>query len=132
LAGRVSIIGDSAGNSKVGRPQTRPYIALRGHGKAAVEAELEKIAAEEKKIRVLRKETTAWHRAERIREYIAAARESGVKDAEWITWAEVQADRLDPLKPTPASILDDREKVIRRLRSAESFWWAEPAPEEDA
>ncbi len=99
---------------------------------AKVEAELEKIAAEEKKIRVLRKETTAWHRAERIREYIAAARESGVKDAEWITWAEVQADRLDPLKPTPASILDDREKVIRRLRSAESFWWAEPAPEEDA
>ncbi len=99
---------------------------------AAVEAELEKIEAEEKKIRVLRKEATAWHRAERIREYVAAVRESGVKDAEWIAWAERQVARLDPLKPTPASILEDKENVIRRLRSAESHWWTEPVPQEDA
>ena len=98
---------------------------------AAVEAELVKIEAEEKKIRVLRKEATAWHRADRIRRYIAAARESGVKDAEWIAWAESQVDRLDPLRETPKSIVDDREQVIRRLHTAESWWHAEPLPEED-
>lgn len=83
-----------------------------------VEAELEKIEAEEKKIRILRKEATAWHRADRIRKYIAAARESGAKDAEWIAWAEREADRLDPLKPTPPSIVDDKAEVLRRLDSA--------------
>jgi len=99
---------------------------------AAVEAELEKIEAEEKKVKVLRKEAVAWHRAERIRRYVAVARESGLKDAEWIAWAERQADRVDPLKPIPASIVDDKEKVIRRLHSAQSWWHTEPLPEENA
>ena len=99
---------------------------------AKVEAELEKIEVEEKKIRVLRKEAIAWHRAERIRKYIAAVRESGVKDAERIAWAERQADRIDPLKVTPKSIVDDKENVIRRLHSAEGWWRSEPLPEEDA
>jgi len=60
---------------------------------------LEKIQAEEKKIKILRKELAAWHRAERIRKYIAAMRESAAKDAEWIASAERQADRLDPSTP---------------------------------
>jgi hypothetical protein len=33
---------------------------------------------------------------------------------EWVEWAERQADRIDPLKPSPPSLLDDKEKVIRR------------------
>ena len=78
-----------------------------------VAAELEKVEAEEKKIRLLRREVLAWHRAERIRKYAVAARESAVKDTEWIAWAERQADRLDPLKETPKSIVDDREEVLR-------------------
>lgn len=41
-----------------------------------VEAELEKIQVEERKIRALRKDAAAWHRAERIRRYIAAMRET--------------------------------------------------------
>ena len=45
--------------------------------------------------------------------------------------AERQADRIDPMKPTPPSIVDDKEKVIGRLRSVEGYWWAEPVPEED-
>jgi hypothetical protein len=97
---------------------------------AKVEAELTKIHAEEKRIAILRKEATAWHRAERIRKYIAAAHASGARDAEWIAWAARQADRLDPLKPTPASILDDKANVIRTLRSVESYWSTGPSPEE--
>src|ERR1051326_8076104 len=61
---------------------------------ATVQAELGKIHAEEKRIKTLHKEAIAWQRAQRIREYIAEARESGVKDAEWIGWAEREADRL--------------------------------------
>jgi hypothetical protein len=94
-----------------------------------VRAELRTIENEEKKIKVLEREAIAWQRAERIRKYVAAVRESAVKDAGWIEWAERQADRIDPLKPSPSSIVDDKANVIRRLRSVEGYWWS--APEED-
>jgi hypothetical protein len=87
-----------------------------------VEAEFEKIQIEEKKIRALRRDAAAWHRAERIRKYVAAARESAGKDTEWIAWAERQADRLDPLKETPKSIVDDKEEVLKRLRAVRWGW----------
>ena len=87
-----------------------------------VEAELEKIQAEEKEIKSLRKDVAAWHRAERIRKYVAAVREGALKDAEWIGWAERQADRVDPLKEKPKSIVDDKEEVLRRLRSVQWDW----------
>jgi predicted transcriptional regulator len=105
-----------------------------------VTAELEKIEAEERKIKTLRKEVIAWQRAKRIREYVAAVREEAdrktdadgrAKVLEWIEWAERQADRSDPMKSSPPSIVDDKEKVIRRLRSVEGYWWAEPVPNED-
>jgi hypothetical protein len=38
---------------------------------------------------------------------------------EWIEWAERQADRIDPLKPSPRCLVDDKEKVIRRLQVVE-------------
>ncbi|MGD0965953.1 MAG: hypothetical protein ABSA57_18870 [Candidatus Acidiferrales bacterium] len=96
----------------------------RAHQKRVgeVAAELEKIRAEEKRMKLLRRDAGAWHRAERIRKYIAAVRESGAKDAEWLTWAELQADRLDPLKEKPKSIVDDKEEVVKRLRRVEWGW----------
>jgi len=105
-----------------------------------VRAELRKIEKEEKSIKALEREAIAWQRAERIREYIVAVREGAeqktepdgrAKASEWIEWAERQADRIDPLNPSPSSIVDDKEKVIRRLRSVEGYYWAEPIPEED-
>ena len=87
-----------------------------------VAAELEKIEVEEKKIRLLRREVLAWHRAERIRKYVAAVGESAVKDAEWIAWAQHQADRVDPLSETPKSIVDDKEEVLKRLHKVEWGW----------
>ena len=87
-----------------------------------VVAELEKIRAEEKLIKLLRRDAGAWYRAERIRKYVAAVRESGAKDAEWLTWAELQADRLDPLKEKPKSIVDNKDDVVKRLRKVEWGW----------
>jgi hypothetical protein len=93
----------------------------RAHQKRVdeVAAELEKIRAEEKRIKLLRRDTGAWYRAERIRKYVTAVRESGAKDAQWLAWAELQADRLDPLKEKPKSVVDDKEEVGKRLRNVE-------------
>ena len=89
------------------------------------------IEAEEKKIKSLEREAAHWKRAQCIREYITAVREKAVtemdsteaaKTQEWITWAELQADRIDPLMASPPSIVDDKEKVVRRLESFHRFW----------
>jgi len=96
-----------------------------------VEQELKRIEAEEKKIRNLKKDAVAWHRAERIRKCVAAVRDGAQKKAdeserdkvlEWVTWAEQQADRMDPLKESPRSIVDDKEEVLHRLRSVRWGW----------
>ena len=96
-----------------------------------VAAELRKIEEEEKKIRTLKKEVAAWHRAQRIREYVAAVYETAcgqkspteqTKVLEWVEWAERQADRIDPLKQTPPSIVDRKDEVVRRLNSVSWGW----------
>lgn len=51
---------------------------------------------------------------------------------EWVEWAERQADRIDPLKPSPPSLVDDKEKVIRRLQAVEGWWWARNVQEEES
>ena len=60
-----------------------------------------------------------WQRAERIRRFVAAVRESGSKDTDWLDWAERQADRLDPLKERAKSVVDDKEEVLRRLHKVQ-------------
>ena len=97
-----------------------------------VRAILAQIENEEKKIKTLEWEAIAWHRADRLRNYVAALRASAAKNMEWLTWAERQADRIDPMKPTPSSILDDKANVIRRLRAVEGYWWSEPDSDEEA
>ena len=92
---------------------------------------LRRIEEEEKKIKTLKREAVAWWRAERIRNYIAARRADAAAQPdsnqkkeilEWIDWAEEQADRIDPLKKTPASIIDDKQQVLRRLQSVRWGW----------
>jgi hypothetical protein len=107
----------------------------------AVRAELRLIEKEEKKIKALEREAIRWQRAERIREYIEAVRraglpktdsENGAKVSEWVEWAGRQADRIDPLKPSPPPLVDDKEKVIRRLQAVEGWWWARNVTEEES
>ena len=105
-----------------------------------VREELRRIEKEEKKIRTLEREAIRWERAQRIREYIEAVRrdahqkpdsEDRATLLEWVAWAERQADRIDPLKPSPRSPVDDKEKMIRRLQAAEGWWWARNLPDEE-
>jgi len=106
-----------------------------------VRAELRQIEKEEKKIKALEREAIRWRRAERLRAYIEAVRRDAVRKTdpedqaevmEWIEWAEWQADRIDPLKPSPRSLVDDKEKVIRRLQAVQGWWWAKSIPEEES
>jgi hypothetical protein len=92
---------------------------------------LQRIEEEEAKIKTLKKKAAAWWRAERIRNYIAAVRSdaAALPDSshrkellEWIGWAEGQADRIDPLKKTPTSIIDDKQQILRRLQSVRWGW----------
>lgn len=80
-------------------------------------ANLEKsVKVEQSKVSALRNATARWLRAEQIRSFVLAARNIAVQNGQtvtpgspfgdWIVWAEQQADRLDPLKESPASIID--------------------------
>jgi hypothetical protein len=103
-------------------------------------AELRQIEKEERKIKTLEREAIRWERAERIREYVKAVRqdtdrktnsEEQARILEWVEWAERQADRIDPLMPSPPSLVDDKETVIRGLEAVEGWWWARKGPEEE-
>jgi hypothetical protein len=107
----------------------------------AVRAELRQIEKEERKIKALKREAVRWRRAERLRTYIDAVRRDAVRKTdpedqakvlEWVEWAERQADRIDPLQPSPHSLVDDKEKVIRRLEAVEGWWWAKNDREEES
>jgi len=74
------------------------------------------IKAEKARVRALRHVAADWLRAEQLRSFISAAyhagsqygqaTEPGTPFGDWLTWAAKQADRLDPLKESPESIID--------------------------
>ena len=69
----------------------------------------------------MRRAAANWVRAEQLRSFVSAARESarqggqptetGTPFGNWLAWAEHQADRIDPLKESPASILDRKGEL---------------------
>jgi hypothetical protein len=75
--------------------------------------------AEKKAVAQLEMDADSWRRAEAIRAYVAAvgARADGTdaEQAAWIEWALAQADRLDPLRDNPPSILDTPESDMATL-----------------
>jgi len=83
---------------------------------------LEAIGREKKRVQDLEAQAENWHRAEIIRAYVEALKKAeGEEDshtddsplAEWIAWAQRQADRLDPLVASPPSILDEEKNFGR-------------------
>lgn len=71
-----------------------------------------------------------WTESQKLRAYIDAVRQSAIaqgknidKDCslgQWLIWAECQANRLDPLKESPASIIDEEDKY--REPEIKRFW----------
>lgn len=81
-------------------------------------AELRRMYLEEEvKVTKLISEAENWKRSQILREYIAEIEKYATGGelpfsldkplAEWLKWAHEQADRLDPLSPSPPSILDE-------------------------
>lgn len=80
----------------------------------------EKVQAEQARVDRLLAEAVNWQRSAVLRDYIGAVRHAAMARGEcvdeqselgkWLKWADEQAERLDPLRPSPPSILDDQEK----------------------
>src|ERR1017187_10929103 len=78
----------------------------------------ELIHREEQRVRALYRAAANLERAERIRHLVAAATEAatpeghsidpGTAFGDWLVWALQQADRVDPLRESPASIIDTK------------------------
>jgi hypothetical protein len=75
-------------------------------------------AAEQARVDELLRRARAWREARLVREYFAAVAEASAAGGaepseaaafeEYLQWAREQADRLDPLTPSPPSVLDER------------------------
>ncbi len=76
------------------------------------------IEAEQTRVDRLLSDCRDWNRSNELRAYIEAATqaylqrdaviEADSEFARWLQWAQQQADRLDPLKLSPPSILDEK------------------------
>lgn len=79
--------------------------------------ELAKYEEERSRVRELSTNASALKQAEEIRHYVSAVKRRAADDGKpidaesdlgkWITWALQQADRIDPLKESPESLLDN-------------------------
>ncbi len=73
-------------------------------------------ADEQDRVNNLIQEVRSWKTSRELRQYLDFIRESNKSSSgsntsspeleQWLSWAEDQADRLDPLKESPSSILD--------------------------
>ena len=76
------------------------------------------IKAEQTRVDALLQQAKNWRQSEFLRQFIEASKahylamhgvmEPQSKFAQWVEWAVQQADRLDPLVPSPPSILDEK------------------------
>lgn len=75
------------------------------------------------RLKKLHEDAQAWHSAEALRQYIAATdkhaceigRAASPEHLAWLRWATAQADRLDPLRESPQSVLDDKAPELLGL-----------------
>lgn len=92
------------------------------------------ILAEKAKVGRLMQEAKVWQKSQELRAYIEdrkcrhlAERKNGVITPEfnhWHRWAVAQADRLDPLSPSPASVLDRATPDIMDVdEEREPYFW---------
>jgi len=78
---------------------------------------VQKVKDERARVAAMRRAAVDWQQAELIRAFLDAARKAalragqpvapGTPFGDWLAWAVEQADRLDPLKVSPRSIIDD-------------------------
>lgn len=104
-----------AERDKAKERQERSQLELQRRAELRARVEAERRAVER-----LEEQAADWRRAEQIRAYVAATeRCAGAsptrEQAEWAEWARAYADRLDPLRPSPHSVLDTPESEFQAI-----------------
>jgi hypothetical protein len=110
-----------ANEAKARRQHREEELRRRQEWERHREEKLRLIQQEERRVEELVSAAEAWHQSHRIRAYLNAVRdaainapvEDGSELAQWLTWADNQADRLDPLTKSPLSIIDEKSKWER-------------------
>ncbi|MCA9670670.1 MAG: hypothetical protein KC503_33970 [Myxococcales bacterium] len=78
------------------------------------------LAAEKQRVALLHDEAVRWKSSDTLRQYIERVRARGAHPQlelagaeldQWLSWADTQADRMDPFVKSPPSILDDEQRI---------------------
>ncbi|NOG53214.1 MAG: hypothetical protein HND57_02605 [Planctomycetes bacterium] len=86
---------------------------------------------EQARVEQLMRDASDWDAARRLRGYINAVQtycagnphvETNLDLGDWVEWATRQADRLDPSRPSPPSILDEDLGPESRSRQGHTGW----------
>lgn len=114
------------------RETARAEEMKRQEAVRVLEEKRQRFRAEQARFDLLLSQAEDWHKSQLVRALIEAARvahsqagpiETGSKVDEWLQWAELQADRLDPLHVSPPSILDeDLGDDTEHLRGFRRTW----------
>lgn len=109
---RIALAGKAADEKREAEKAEAERLAAERARKAAL------IKQEEARVRALHRAAANWERACRIRDLVAAASdgarregvsvEPGTPFGDWRIWAAEQADRIDPLKVSPRSVIDSK------------------------
>ena len=109
---RIALAGKAADEKRAVEKAEAERLEAERARKAAL------IKKEEARVRALHRVAANWDRACRIRGLVAAATDGARRDGvsvepgtpfgDWLIWASEQADRVDPLKVSPRSIIDSK------------------------
>jgi hypothetical protein len=110
------------GRARAIRAEQKRLDEIEERKKARERAELaERIAEEERKVRDFENCVDRWIRARQMREFISATEKAWTQESVDLSpdsakgrrmlWMKQQADRMDPMIPSPTSILDRKRGV---------------------
>nr|WP_320190109.1 hypothetical protein [uncultured Desulfobacter sp.] len=127
MSGLIQIAAKKSEETRQRKEEER----LKEERKKSLQQQVEEYNFEKNRVSCLLDDSDNWNKAFALRRYIAEV-EKCLKNGEsipfieasaedWIEWAKNQADRLDPLKDSPPSILDHAEELERA--SQRQNWW---------
>lgn len=127
ISGLIQIAAKKSEEARQKKEEER----IRKERKRILQQKVDEYNLEKERVSGLFEDSDNWNKAFVLRKYITKVEKylkSG-KNApfiegeaeDWLEWAYKQADRLDPLKDSPPSILDDAEELEKACQR--QSWW---------
>ncbi len=127
MSGLIQIAAKKSDETRQRKEEER----LREERKRILQLKVDEYNLEKERVSGLFEDSDNWNKAFALRQYIAEV-EKCLKSGEsipfiegsaedWIEWAHNQADRLDPMKDSLPSILDDAEELEKACKR--QSWW---------